>query len=137
MKQHRKAGKSKNDQEKTRKAIKPEYLFQRNFVVRMFAYGFLLEFPVCLIPWPEVDSIESDSDEKCRKKILRVARTFVIPQNHRFKPESQKRLQKIMYVLRSVRFLYGRNLILVNLILVDFFGFLVITRHHGSYERCH
>ena len=32
---------------------------------------------------------------------------------------------------------YAQNLILVNLILVNFFSFLVITRDHGSYEGRH
>ena len=33
--------------------------------------------------------------------------------------------------------LYAQNLILVNLILVNFFVFLVIARDHGGYEGCH
>ena len=31
---------------------------------------------------------------------------------------------------------YARNLILVTLILVNFFGFLVITRYHEIFEGC-
>ena len=32
---------------------------------------------------------------------------------------------------------YAQILILVNLILVNFFGFLVITRDHGGFEGRH
>ena len=32
---------------------------------------------------------------------------------------------------------YAQTLILVNLILVNFFGFLVITRYHERFEGCH
>ena len=37
----------------------------------------------------------------------------------------------------KLQFFYARNLILVNLILVNFFGFLVITRDHGSFGGRH
>ena len=32
---------------------------------------------------------------------------------------------------------YAQTLILVNLTLVNFFGFLVITRYHERFEGCH
>ena len=44
-----------------------------------------------------------------------------------------------MFYVFNVCFImfYAQALILVNLILVNFFGFLVITRDHGSFEGRH
>ena len=49
---------------------------------------------------------------------------------------TKKNIRKTKKNLRTAKNTYARNLILVTLILVNFFGFLVITRYHEIFEGC-
>ena len=52
------------------------------------------------------------------------------------KPQCFRKTDKYYYIL-LIFLLYAHIEVLVTFLLVDFFGFLVITRHHAILGGCH